>query len=101
MEKITLTDEQKARIDNFAKLKKECDIITKSVDKEKEALLAELGLGVFVTDNTILSFAEQLRHTTKWKQIAEENIEPEVLEQLIPENTTETPVISCRTTSRN
>lgn len=93
-----LTENQKARIDNFAEIKKQCDILTRTVEKEKQALLDELGVGVYVTDNNILSFAGQERRTTQWKKIAEENIEPALLNNLVANNTNLTNFIMCRVT---
>jgi biotin-(acetyl-CoA carboxylase) ligase len=93
-----LTENQKAKIDKFAEIKKQCDILTKTVEKEKEALLAELGVGIYVTDKNILSFSEQERRTTRWKQIAEENIEPALLNELVANNTNLTNFVMCRVT---
>ena len=99
-DKKQLTENQMTRIDALAEMKRQFDILSRTIDKEKEALLAELGLGVYVTDNTILSFAEQERRTTQWKEIAEENIEPHILDELIPGKTNRTMFVTCRTTKR-
>lgn len=92
-----LNENQKARIDNFAEMKKQYEILTKKVEMEKEALLAELGVGTYITDNNILSFAEHERNTTQWKKIAEENIEPDLLKnELIPNNSTASRFVMCK-----
>lgn len=98
MVNTNLSENQKIKIDKFAEIKKQYDILTRVVEKEKEALRAELGIGVFVTDNNVLCFAEQERRTTQWKKIAEENIEPDLLNELIPDNTTTTQFVICRVT---
>ena len=91
-----LTKEMEKRIDDFAELKKQYEMLKENYESEKELLLNELGIGTWTTDRTVLTFAETVRNTVKWKSIAEDNIEKELLEKLVAENSSETHCVMCR-----